>query len=983
MPDAKSSKNYSDTLNLPKTSFSMKANLVQREPQLRKEWSRMNIYDKIRQARRGSPLYTLHDGPPYANGDIHMGHVINKVLKDFVVKYKTMTGFDAPYMPGWDCHGLPIESKVVEQLGEKIRQMSKLDIRRDCMKYASKYVKVQSKQFQELGVFGDFENPYLTFKPEYEAGILEVFAELVDKGLVYKQLKPIHWSIGCETALAEAELEYKDISSPSIFVNFPVAKESIGRLVELGLVERSQMENAKVCFMIWTTTPWTLAANLAIAVHPYLDYTTISYHQKTENRRQKTENGLFISILATERVEAVVKAAGLETGQYTISEKPVRGSELEGLRYIHPFVQNNPTNKDAYMIILAQYVTTEDGTGLVHTAPGHGVEDYVSGQTYNLETYSPVMADGRYDDTVPNWLRGRNVLEVDTIINNHLKEMGLLFAEGEITHSYPHCWRSKGPVIFRATEQWFISVDKELPGVDKSLRDLALESIKSVKWIPAWGQKRIAGMLESRPDWCISRQRSWGLPIPAFINSAGQTLMTKESVLAVAKHIAEKGSDSWFTDSPRQILGEDFKLPDGFSFDDLTKEENILDVWFESGCSWYSAAHKSGWPIPVDLYLEGSDQHRGWFQLSLLPALGAIAKAPFKSVLTHGFTVDEKGMKQSKSLGNYVNAQDEVARYGSDILRLWVAGVNYQEDIRCSDELIGRTQDAYRKIRNTLRFLLGNTYDFDPNVKSVAYNDMFEIDKWAMQQLQKLIANVTETYEDFVFHRVFSLLYNFCTVEMSSIYMDLLKDRLYCDAADSLSRRSARTAMYKILDCLVRMLAPILVHTAEEAWAAMKSSCVVREAYCEKEKTHDAIRNTQYEESVHFATMPKVNNSIAWQSAESRWQKLMGLRDEVLRVLEGLRKEKIIASNQQACVTIYCNDDDAEALKEFGIDQFTALCIVSEVKLQKAVDKTFVAAEKSGHNKCQRCWNYWPSVGADSKHPDLCKRCIEVISKAG
>jgi len=953
-------KGYRDTLNLPKTSFSMKANLVQREPQMRKEWSKMDIYSKIRQARKGAPLYTLHDGPPYANGNIHMGHVINKVLKDFVVKYKTMTGFDAPYIPGWDCHGLPIESKVTEQLGEKIRQMSKPDIRSDCMRYASKFVKVQSNQFQELGIFGDFENPYLTYKPQYEAGILEVFAELVDKGLVYKQLKPIHWSIGCETALAEAELEYKDVSSPSIFVNFPVAKKSIPKLIELGLVKESEANNTKVCFMIWTTTPWTLAANLAIAVHPYLDYTTISY----ERNGQK-----LVSILAADRLEAVVTAGSLpvlskvegKQGQYSVVKKAVKGSELEGLRYVHPFVQKNPTNKDAFMIILAEYVTTEDGTGLVHTAPGHGVEDYVSGQTYNLETYSPVMADGRYDDTVPDWLRGLNVLEVDKVVNKYLDDNGFLFAESEITHSYPHCWRSKGPVIFRATEQWFISVDRELPGVGKSLRDMALDSINNIRWIPAWGQKRIAGMLESRPDWCISRQRSWGLAIPAFINSSGQNIMTKESVLAVAKHIAEKGSDTWFTDSPRQILGEDFELPDGFSFDDLKKEENIFDVWFESGCSWHSAAVKAGWPVPVDLYLEGSDQHRGWFQLSLLPALGAIAKAPYKGVLTHGFTVDEKGIKQSKSLGNYVNAQDEIAKYGSDILRLWVASVNYQEDIRCNDELIGRTQDAYRKIRNTLRFLLGNTFDFDPNANSIAYNDMFEVDKWALQQLQKLITDVTEAYESFTFHRVFTLVFNFCTVEMSNIYMDVLKDRLYCDAQDSLSRRSAQTAMFKILDCLIRMLAPVLVHTAEEAWRAMKSE-------------------GQETESIHLAEMPKVDDSIDFKNAEKRWQKLMDLRDEVLRVLEGLRQEKKIASNQEACVNIYCADEELVGLlEEFGLEQFAALCIVSEVKLQKATDETTVTAEKSSYSKCQRCWNYWPSVGVNNDHPDLCKRCVEVV----
>jgi isoleucyl-tRNA synthetase len=948
----KKTKGYRDTLCLPKTSFSMKANLVQREPQLRKEWARKAIYGQIRESRKGAPLYVLHDGPPYANGDIHMGTVINKVLKDLVVKYKTMRGFDAPYVPGWDCHGLPIESKVVTELGDEVRQMSKLDIRRDCMKYASKYVKVQSRQFQELGVFGDFENPYLTFKPAYEAGILEVFAELVDKGLVYKQLKPIHWSIGCETALAEAELEYKDISSPSIFVNFPVAKESVGRLVELGLVEESQVESAKVCFMIWTTTPWTLAANLAIAVHPHLDYTAISCERDGDK---------FISIVATDRVEAVVAAGELEEGRYSVSEKAVRGTELEGLRYLHPFVEKNPTEKDAFMVILANYVTTADGTGLVHTAPGHGLEDYMSGQQYDLAVYSPVLDDGRYDDTVPDWLQGRNVLEVDTVVNNDLQKKGLLFAQGEIVHSYPHCWRSKGPVIFRATEQWFISVDKELPGVGKSLRDLALESVSHVRWIPAWGQKRIAGMLESRPDWCISRQRSWGLPIPVLVNPHGEALLTKESVLAVGKHVAEKGSDSWFTDSPREILGEDFELPDGFDFDELKKEENIFDVWFESGCSWYSVCVKeANWPVPVDLYLEGSDQHRGWFQLSLLPGLGAAGKAPFKSVLTHGFTVDEKGIKQSKSLGNYVNAQEEVAKYGSDILRLWVASVNYQEDIRCNDELIGRTQDAYRKIRNTLRYLLGNIDDFDPGQQSVAYDDMFAIDKWAMQQLQKLIGNVIEAYDNFVFYRVSSLIYNFCTVEMSSIYMDVLKDRMYCDPADSLSRRSAQTVMFKILDSLVRMLAPILVHTAEEAWAAMKS-------------------RSQEAESVHLAEMPKVDESIDYESQDERWQKLMGLRDDVLRVLEGLRQEKKIASNQEASVTICCNDEDAAVLNGFGLRHFAALCIVSEVKLQQAVDETTVGAQKSSYDKCQRCWNFWPSVGADSEHPDLCERCIPVV----
>ncbi len=946
-------KSYRDTLNLPGTNFAMKANLVQQEPQMRKAWAKSDIYGKIRKAMAGKPLYILHDGPPYANGDIHMGHVINKVLKDFLVKYKTMTGFDAPYVPGWDCHGLPIESKVVTELGEKAKQMSKPDIRRDCKKYASKYVKLQSRQFQDLGVFGDFENPYLTFKPQYEAGILEVFAELVGKGLVYKQLKPIHWSVGCETALAEAELEYKDIASPSIFVNFPATEESINKMIEFGLVERSEAAKSKVCFMIWTTTPWTLAANLAIAVHPSLDYTTISYEK---------DGSKFISVVGTDRLEEIVKAGKLETGQYRVSSKTIKGSQLEGLRYLHPFVEKNPTNKDAYMIITAEYVTTEDGTGLVHTAPGHGVEDYVSGQRYDLAVYSPVKDNGRYDETVPDWLRGKSVLEVDTEVNEHLKRQGLLLAQEQIVHSYPHCWRSKTPVIFRATEQWFISVDREVPGIGKSLRNLALENIKNVQWIPEWGQKRIEGMLESRPDWCISRQRSWGLPIPVFLNSEGKSFLTKDSVLAIAKYIGQKGSDCWFTDLPQQILGDDFKLPDGFNFDGLEKEENIFDVWFESGCSWYNVVKKAGLPVPVDMYLEGSDQHRGWFQLSLLPALGAIGTAPFKSVLTHGFTVDEQGRKQSKSLGNYVNAQDEVHKYGADILRLWVASVNYQEDVRCTDELIGRTQDAYRKIRNTIRYLLGNIDDFEPATMTVPYGKMYEIDKWAMQQLQKLIADVNESYETFAFHRVFSLIYNFCSVEMSSIYMDVLKDRMYCDAANSLSRRSGQTVMFKVADSLVRMLAPILVHTAEEAWAAFKF----------KSQTVD---------TVHLTTMPKADPAIDWKESEAKWTKIMSLRDEVLRVLEGLRNEKQITSNQQASVSVTSGDKELIALvNELGLAQFAAFCIVSEVKLQQGEGETKVTAQKSSHQKCQRCWNYWPSVGASSEYPDLCQRCIEVVS---
>ncbi len=947
MSDKDKKKGYRDTLNLPKTAFAMKANLTQREPQQRKAWEKRDIYNEILAAREDAPLYLLHDGPPYANGDIHMGHVINKVLKDFVVKYKTMTGHKAPYVPGWDCHGLPIEVKVMAELGDKAKQMSKPEIRKECQKYASKFVKHQTKQFKALGVFGDFKNPYLTLKPQYEQGILEIFAELVGNGLVYKQLKPIHWSIGCETALADAELEYEDITSSSVYVNFPMDDDSAAKVREMGLAP----DGSKVCFMIWTTTPWTLAANLAVAMHPRLDYVGLTYDK---------DGTKFTSIICAERLEAVVAAAELEEGQYSVSE-PVKGSELERLRYVHPYVEKNPTDRDAYFAINAEYVTTEDGTGIVHIAPGHGAEDYMEGMRYGLAVYSPVMDNGCYDDTVPEWLRGKSVLKVNAEVNEHLQKLGLLVHEADLLHSYPHCWRSKTPVIFRATEQWFVGVDREIEKFgNKSLRNMAMDQIDDVKWVPDWGQKRIQGMLESRPDWCISRQRSWGLPIPTFVNSKGDALLTKESAMAAAKYIGQKGSNCWFTDTPQEILGEDFQLPDGFSWDDLEKEENIFDVWFESGCSWHSVIEMAGYNVPVDLYLEGSDQHRGWFQLSLLPALGATGAPPFKTVLTHGFTVDDKGMKQSKSAGNYVSALEEVEKYGADILRLWVSSVNYQEDMRCSDELIGRLQDAYRKIRNTLRYLMSNINDFVPGEMSVDYKDMTLIDQWAMEKLNVLIDEVHQAYDNFAFHRVFTKIYNFCTVEMSSIYMDVLKDRMYCDAADSVSRRSGQTVMYTILDALVRMLAPVLAHTAEEAWAAIEYK-------------------SEEVDTVHLASMPAADKAIAPAANAAKWDSIMALRDEVLKVLEGLRAEQVIKSNQEAAITIETNDDDLLAvINDMGIETFASLCIVSEVRISKGKSLK-VSAERCSHAKCERCWNYYPTVGQNAEKPDLCNRCAVVV----
>ncbi|RME02323.1 MAG: isoleucine--tRNA ligase [Planctomycetota bacterium] len=940
-------KSYKATLLLPKTSFSMKANLLQREPQWQKRWNKMDLYRKIRQSRQGQKSYILHDGPPYANGNIHMGHVINKVLKDMVVKYKTMRGLDSPFVPGWDCHGLPIEAKVVEELGERAKRLSKPQIRKKCQQYAQKYIRLQSKQFQQLGVFGDFENPYLTYSPAYERGILEVFAKLVGAGLVYKQLKPIHWCSGCQTALAEAELEYEEISSPSIYVNFPLQPSE--KLVQLGLKPKGSRKKGELCLMIWTTTPWTLAANLAVAVHPQLEYAVLEYEQYGK---------VFRSLVALERVQAVVKAGKLS--KYKIGRKRWTGAQLEGLSYAHPYLEAS-SNGSAFRVVLADYVTTTDGTGLVHTAPGHGAEDYFTGQRYGLEVYSPVRGDGCYDASVPSWLEGRHVLEADERVIQELEKRQLLFAQERIMHSYPHCWRSRDPVIFRATEQWFIHLDKRLPRSRKTLRQLALESLEKIKWIPAWGQRRIEGMLQARPDWCISRQRSWGLPIPVFTNGAGETLLTEESVLAVAQHIGQKGSDSWFTDTPQELLGKDFPLPPGWSWEDIEKEENIFDVWFESGSSWHSVVVAEGWNVPVDLYLEGSDQHRGWFQLSLLPALGAMRKPPFRAVLTHGFVVDEHGRKQSKSLGNYVDAQAELAKYGADILRLWVSSVNYQEDIRCNEELIARMQDTYRKIRNTLRYLFGNLHDFHPHQR-VPYRRMSPIDRWAMERLEELIAKVRQAYEDFLFHKVHSLLYNFCVVEMSSIYLDVMKDRMYCEAADSPLRRSAQSAMYAILTALIRLLAPILVHTAEEAW---------------QELSH----KDEEVESVHLAHFPHGNRSIRWRQNLEKWTPLLQLRDRVLQELEKLRQEKTIQKSQEAAITITTSDAElVERLEEFGLEEFATFCIVSEVRLNvRKKGKTSVSAEKVDYAMCQRCWNYRPSVGENQEHPDLCARCWNVI----
>ena len=940
-------KSYKSTLNLPKTSLAMKANLVQREPERQKAWQKARLYDQIQKKPSRHGRYFLHDGPPYANGDIHMGHLINKVLKDIVVKYRTMAGYRSPYVPGWDCHGLPIEHKVMQDLGDEARTMSQADLRKRCNKFARKFVKIQAREFERLGILGDFDHPYLTLDPLYEAGIVECFARFVERALVYRQKRPIHWSYGCRTALAEAELEYEEIAGPSIYVNFPVAQD-----VESLVPDRKPGE--PLSLMIWTTTPWTLPANLGVMVAPEFTYQAVRYDFRGESQ---------VSLIAEGRVETVMAAGGIE--QYSVIAT-VQGADLVGKHYSHPFVDR------VGLIVESEFVTLEDGTGLVHTAPGHGQEDYIVGLRNGLDPYSPVDEDARYDDSVPEWLRGLFVFDADPLICSRLDDLGLMFQQGTMVHSYPHCWRSRTPVIFRATEQWFIAVDKAMADDGRTLRQAAIDEVKNVTWIPSWGENRILGMLESRPDWCVSRQRSWGVPVPAFYcEDCGEPLMTGDSVRKVGRHFGERGSDSWFRDTAQEILGDLCVCPKCGS-ENLRQERDILDIWFESGASWLaSAAGREGLDAPVELYLEGSDQHRGWFQTSLLVGAAALGKAPFKTVLTHGFVVDEKGYKMSKSLGNAVNVQDEVQSLGADVLRLWVSSVDYQYDIRTSDKTVKQLQEAYRKVRNTFRFLLGNLSDFDPATHSVPVGEMAETDRWILARAGQIIDEVTAAYERFQFNRVHQALHGFCNQELSSIYLDVQKDVMYCDAPDSSRRRSGQTAMFLVAHRLVRLLAPVMVHTADEIWSHVPGAT-------------DAVA------CVHLADWPEVDAD--WRDDEllQKWGTLLEVRSAVLGKLESLRSDGTIQSNMDASVVLRPTASAlARLLDGFGTDRLARLLLVSRVQLAPAAGDTVagdaalplaVEVARSAFAKCQRCWNLRESVGQDAEHADLCDRCASVMA---
>lgn len=940
-------KNYKDTLNLPQTAFPMEAKLVSNEPARLKKWQEARLYEKVLAARASSPKgkWILHDGPPFANGDIHIGHLINKTLKDVIIRFRTMQGYQTPYVPGWDCHGLPIEHKIQEKFKGKLREMSTVDIRKECFAYASHYAKVQSEQFQRLGILGEWNEPYLTMAPGYEAATLEVFAKFVENGLVYKQLKPVPWSVSNQTALADAELEYQDVTDPSVYVEFPAVDPVKVHEAFSGGMGKSALP---VTFLVWTTTPWTLPANLAIAVAPEVEYSLVAY------------DGHAV-VIASDLVKTVF--ALRPELKYDVITTTL-GESLIGVQYRHPFM------KHVGKVVHADYVTTTDGTGLVHTAPGHGEEDYETGVREGLHAYSPVLANGRFDDSVPEWITGKTVWEGNPIITARLQELNALFAQTPITHSYPHDWRSKKPIIFRATEQWFVAVSRPFAltadETPRSLQDRAdRETDAGIKFVPEWGQARLKGMLASRPDWCISRQRAWGLPIPVFYNEKGDALLTKESVLAVANRFREHGSDAWFTLSPKELLGHDFKYPPGFAPENLRKEQDIFDVWFESGSSWHAVLQSRSYlHFPADLYLEGSDQHRGWFQLSLLPSLGYNGCSPFKSVLTHGFVVKPDGKKVSKSDKEYVTATQEIERHGADLLRLWCCSVDYQYDIPTSPQVIKEFGDKYRKIRNTLRYLLSNLYDFNPSTDTQQI-PLSSLDGWANAQLDVLIREVTAAYDRYELHNVFKLLHDFANVQVSAIYGNAMKDRLYCEAPGSPLRRRCQTVMYRMAVAFTKLLAPMLVFTADEAWEQL---------HC---KGHDEAMC----ESVHLALLPvsSATESVLEDAQEQEWRLLMELRDSALLQLDRLKKE--VGLNKALDAEVIYSVDDPEMkrrLESYGVDLADMVGAGHHSFAEKDTPgpavEVKVVDRREKYQACARSWKRRPDVGADGEYPDLCLR---------
>jgi isoleucyl-tRNA synthetase len=906
---------YKDTLNLPQTDFPMRANLPNREPEQLKYWQQIDLNEQLEMANKGKEPFILHDGPPYANGHLHMGHALNKILKDIIVKSKRMQGFFAPYVPGWDCHGLPIELMVDKKLGNKKRDLSKADFRRQCREYANIWVETQSEEFQRLGIFGNWNNPYLTMTPAYEATTARELARLAERGSLYKGKKPIHWCSSCVTALAEAEVEYANHTSPSIYVKFPYVDELPEPLATL--------EGQSISFVIWTTTPWTIPANLGICLNPELTYAAVE------------ANGELL-IMAEGLHEAVMKTLAIE--DYTVVA--TFAAELfENKNCKHPFYDRNS------LLMLGDHVTLEAGTGCVHTAPGHGQDDYQVGLKYGLEIYNPVDDYGQYRQDL-ELFGGMKLKDANQAVNEKLAEVGALLHESSVEHSYPHCWRCKKPIIFRATEQWFISME------ENDLRKKALQEIERVEWIPSWGRNRIYNMVEGRPDWCISRQRSWGVPITAvYCEKCGEALADAKVMHSIADQFEATGSDIWFEKEVAELLPPGTVCPD-CGHDKFTKETDILDVWFDSGVSHAAVCElRDELQSPADLYLEGSDQHRGWFHSSLLESVGTRDRAPYKSVLTHGFVLDKDGRPMSKSMGNVIAPEEIISKYGAEILRLWVAATDYRDDIRLSQETLQRLTDAYRRIRNTARYLLGNLNDFNPATDMVADEELFELDRWALSR----------------FHVIYHAVHNFCAIDLSAFYLDILKDRLYTSAKSSIAYRSARSTMYQIADALTRMLAPVLTFTADEIWQLLPGE---REA------------------SVHLAAFPQANSGYLDDQLEQRYEQLQKVRSEVSRQLEKARADKQLGQSLEAKILLDAPASYKTLLTEY-LDLLPTYFIVSQVELTDNLPAAVAAENIAGlklqvlsadGEKCERCWNYATNIGQNSDHPTICARCADALA---
>lgn len=927
------------TLNLPQTAFPMKANLPQTEPRRLQEWKETGLYQRVRHARRGAPPFVLHDGPPYANGHIHLGTVLNKVLKDFVVRSRSMAGHDAPYVPGWDCHGLPIELQVDRDLGPRKKEMSAVDFRRACRAYAEKWLSTQRTEFERLGVLGEWEAPYLTMAPGYQATIVRQLAEFVEKGLVYKAKKSVHWCINDATALAEAEVEYADHESPSIDVRFRLAE---GERERLGLPGTGPLHA-----VIWTTTPWTLPANLALAFHPEADY------------------GVYEMDGGAVLVATALKDAAAARWQQLDPERKVgallgqvKGAVMEGARFRHPWIDRDSAG------VLAHYVTLDTGTGVVHTAPGHGWDDYLTGVKYGLDIYCPVDDKGRFMPEVERFA-GQRVFDANPAIVELLREQGALLSSGRERHAYPVCWRCKKPIIFRATYQWFIGLDEAGTLKGSTLREEALRAISNVRWYPAWGEQRIRNMVAERPDWCISRQRLWGVPIPAFYcRGCGHATLRADLARRVAEMFEEKTADVWYELSAAELLPAGFTCP-GCGGAEFEKEKDILDVWFDSGSSHAVVlGQRTDLPWPADVYLEGTDQHRGWFHSSLLIGTLTRGRAPYKQVITHGFTVDAQGRKISKSMGNDVDTAKLVATYGAEILRLWVSMVDYREDVPFSDDMVKRVAEAYRKVRNTLRYLLSNLSDFDPATQAVPEAEMEDLDHYALARHRQVVQRIRQAYEEFEFHVVYHQLVQYCAADLSAFYLDVLKDRLYCEARGSQRRRSAQTVLLRLAEDLTRLMVVVLPFTADEVWPLLPG---------------------RREESVSLAHFPSGEGTD--DLVLSRWAELLDVRSVVAKALEDARAARQIGSGLEARVTVRGGDSMIAALKRYEAQgpafpgNLASLFIVSEVVLAEGGPETRVEVERARGRKCERCWNWSEKVGTFEVHPAVCERCAGVLSE--